>query len=224
MFTSDIFFRETRKLFSEVKNHFLVSPKQIIICKQNLISISIIGRSSSLKSTYVFLFPMNFTGLRLIQVTQRKSKKVQNNLQSLANEAQFLVLNRSSAQSLFKETQENLEQNQNIDWILEQFRGNLVLDGCDPYDENVWKQIQIPVKTSTGKTAVESILNLEVHGLCTRCNVIGVNQANSERVQEPLQTLAKSESKRFKFGILAGSKISMEGLVLKIGSVVRTVS
>ena len=107
---------------------------------------------------------MNFTGLRLIQVTQRKSKKVQNNLQSLANEAQFLVLNRSSAQSLFEESQENLEQNQNIDWILEQFRGNLVLDGCDPYDENVWKQIQIPVKTSAEETAVESNLNLEVHG------------------------------------------------------------
>lgn len=167
---------------------------------------------------------MNFTGLRLIQVTQRKSKKVQNNLQSLANEAQFLVLNRSSAQSLFEESEENLEKNQNIDWILEQFRGNLVLDGCDPYDENVWKQIQIPVTTTTTTSAVESNLNLEVHGLCTRCNVIGVNQANSERVQEPLQTLAKSESKRFKFGILAGSKISMEGLVLKIGSVVRTVS
>ena len=169
---------------------------------------------------------MNFTGLRLIQVTQRKSKKAQNNLQSLANEAQFLVLNRSSAQGLFEEIQENLEQNQNIDWILEQFRGNLVLDGCDPYDENVWKQIQIPVTTTTsaGETVVELNLNLEVHGLCTRCNVIGVNQANSERVQEPLQTLAKSESKRFKFGILAGSKISMEGLVLKIGSVVRTVS
>ena len=166
---------------------------------------------------------MNFTGLRLIQVTQRKSKKVQNNLQSLANEAQFLVLNRSSAQSLFEESQENLEQNQNTDWILEQFRGNLVLDGCDPYDENVWKQIQIPVTTRT-TSAVESNLNLEVHGLCTRCNVIGVNQANSEKVLEPLQTLAKSESKRFKFGILTGSKISMDGLVLKIGSVVRTVS
>ena len=51
---------------------------------------------------------------------------------------------------------------------------------------------------------------------------LGVNQANSERVQEPLQTLAKSESNRFKFGILAGSKNSMEGFRLKIGDEVKT--
>ena len=54
-------------------------------------------------------------------------------------------------------------------------------------------------------------------------HLTGVNQSNSERVQEPLQTLAKNESKRFKFGILAGSKISMDGMVLKIGSEVKII-
>ena len=146
----------------------------------------------------------------MIQLTQRKSK-VQNNLQSLANEGQFLVLNRSSAKELFEQSQENLEPDQNIDWMLEQFRGNIVVDGCNPYEENDWKKLEI----------VGQNLILDVNGLCTRCNVIGVNQANSERVQEPLQTLAKSESKRFKFGILAGSDTSMEGLILKIGNEVK---
>lgn len=146
----------------------------------------------------------------MIQLTQRKSK-VQNNLQSLANEGQFLVLNRSSAKELFEQSQENLEPDQNLDWMLEQFRGNIVVDGCNPYEENDWKKLEI----------VGQNLILDVNGLCTRCNVIGVNQANSERVQEPLQTLAKSESKRFKFGILAGSDTSMEGLILKIGNEVK---
>ena len=146
----------------------------------------------------------------MIQLTQRKSK-VQNNLQSLANEGQFLVLNRSSAKELFEQSQENLEPDQNLDWMLEQFRGNIVVDGCNPYEENDWKKLEI----------VGLNLILDVNGLCTRCNVIGVNQANSERVQEPLQTLAKSESKRFKFGILAGSDTSMEGLILKIGNEVK---
>ena len=146
----------------------------------------------------------------MIQVTQRKSK-VQNNLQSLANEGQFLVLNRSSVKELFQQSHENLEPDQNIDWMLEQFRGNIVVDGCNPYEENDWKRLNI----------VGQNLILDVNGLCTRCNVIGVNQANSERVQEPLQTLAKSESKRFKFGILAGSDTSMEGLILKIGNEVK---
>ena len=146
----------------------------------------------------------------MIQLTQRKSK-VQNNLQSLANEGQFLVLNRSSAKELFEQSQENLEPDQNLDWMLEQFRGNIVVDGCNPYEENDWKKLEI----------VGQNLILDVNGLCTRCNVIGVNQANSERVQEPLQTLAKSESKRFKFGILASSDTSMEGLILKIGNEVK---
>ena len=146
----------------------------------------------------------------MIQLTQRKSK-VQNNLQSLANEGQFLVLNRSSAKELFEQSQENLEPDQNLDWMLEQFRGNIVVDGCNPYEENDWKKLEI----------VGQNLILDVNGLCTRCNVIGVNQANSERVQEPLQTLAKSESKRFKFGILAGSDTSMEGLILIIGNEVK---
>ena len=146
----------------------------------------------------------------MIQLTQRKSK-VQNNLQSLANEGQFLVLNRSSAKELFEQSQENLEPDQNLDWMLEQFRGNIVVDGCNPYEENDWKKLEI----------VGQNLILDVNGLCTRCNVIGVNQANSERVQEPLQTLAKSESKRFKFGILAGSDTSMDGLILKIGNEVK---
>ena len=149
----------------------------------------------------------------MIQLIQRRSK-VQNNLQSLANEAQFLVLNRSSAQKLFEKSQNNLEPEQNVDWMLQQFRGNIVIDGCNPYEENDWKLIEI----------VSQNLTLDVIGLCTRCNVIGVNQSNSERVQEPLQTLAMSESKRFKFGILAGSAISMEGLVLEIGNEVRTSS
>ena len=146
----------------------------------------------------------------MIQLTQRKSK-VQNNLQSLANEGQFLVLNRSSAKELFEQSQENLEPDQSLDWMLEQFRGNIVVDGCNPYEENDWKKLEI----------VGQNLILDVNGLCTRCNVIGVNQANSERVQEPLQTLAKSESKRFKFGILAGSDTSMEGLILIIGNEVK---
>ena len=146
----------------------------------------------------------------MIQLTQRKSK-VQYNLQSLANEGQFLVLNRSSAKELFELSQENLEPDQNLDWMLEQFCGNIVVDGCNPYEENDWKKLEI----------VGQNLILDVNGLCTRCNVIGVNQSNSERVQEPLQTLAKSESKRFKFGILAGSDTSMEGLILKIGNEVK---
>ena len=102
------------------------------------------------------------TGLRMIQLTQRKSK-VQNNLQSLANEAQFLVLTRSSAAELFEQTQENLESNQCVDWMIEQFRGNIIIDGSNAFEENTWKKLKF----------VGQNLFLDVNGLCTRCNIIG---------------------------------------------------
>ena len=47
-----------------------------------------------------------------------------------------------------------------------------------------------------------------------------INQLNSEKVQEPFQYLAKNEKSRFKFGLLAGSLTSMEGLTLTIGDTV----
>ena len=143
-------------------------------------------------------------GSRLIQLSSRKSKKPKQNLQSLANEAQFLILNRNSAQDLRNESQD-------LDWMLEQFRGNIVIDNCEAYAEETWKTIQIG----------NLDLSLEVIGPCTRCNIIGIDQSNSERVQEPLESLAKSQTRRFKFGILAGSKTSMKGKVLQIGDEVK---
>ena len=100
--------------------------------------------------------------------------------------------------------------NEDLDWLLEQFRGNIVIDNCEAYEEDTWKSIQI------GKD-----LSLEVIGPCTRCNIIGIDQSNSERVQEPLESLAKSQTRRFKFGILAGSKVSMKGKVLKVGDEIK---
>ena len=148
---------------------------------------------------------LDLTGLRLIQLSSRNSKKAgKPNLQSLANEAQFLILNRNSAQDLLINAYEDL------DWLLEQFRGNIVIDNCEAYEEDIWKSIQI----GNG-------LSLEVIGPCTRCNIIGIDQSNSERVQEPLESLAKSQTRRFKFGILAGSKASMKGKVLKVGDEIK---
>lgn len=78
-----------------------------------------------------------------------------------------------------------------------------MIDNCEAYAEETWKTIQIG----------NLDLSLEVIGTCTRCNIIGIDQSNSERVQEPLESLAKSQTRRFKFGILAGSKTSMKGKV-----------
>ena len=145
----------------------------------------------------------SFTGLRLVKLEDRKPKKEGLKLQSFANEAQFLVLNRASAQDLHSQSQ--LDGEQDVDWMLEQFRGNLVIDNCHQYEEDNWTCICI------------NDLTLNVMGPCTRCNIISVNQATSEKVQEPLESLAKNQERRFKFGVLAGSSESMAGKSLTIG-------
>ena len=124
----------------------------------------------------------------------------------LANEAQFLCLNRSSAGDLMKQIQNSLEPHHDLNWIIEQFRGNLVFDGFSAYSEELWKTIQIGREVT-----------LQSNGPCTRCNMISINQQNSEKVQQPLQYLAKNERHRFKFGLLAGSFESLEGSKLTIG-------
>ena len=77
------------------------------------------------------------------------------------------------------------EQNCRYNWIIEQFRGNLVIRGVKAFEEEKWKHVRIK-DISDG-----SWINFKVNGLCNRCNVISVDQMNGEVVQEPLKTLTK---------------------------------
>ena len=81
-----------------------------------------------------------FSGLGLIKLLDRKSSQ---KLQSLANEAPFLCLSKTSAKNLHDQIQSTLNPDQNVEWLLEQFRGNLVFEGFQPYSEENWKSIRI---------------------------------------------------------------------------------
>ena len=178
-----------------------IDPGSMTLCSGKVCGDKIEGIDCGDKVADWLEEALGLTGLRLIKLMDRKSS-----LQSLANEAQFLCLNRSSAGDLMKQIQNSLEPHHDLNWIIEQFRGNLVFDGFSAYSEELWKTIQI------GREVI-----LQSNGPCTRCNVISINQENSEKVQQPLQYLAKNERHRFKFGLLAGSFESMEGLNLTIG-------
>ena len=156
---------------------------------------------------------LGLSDLKLVKLVNRRQKKahigneIHSKLKSFANEGQFLILNLNSA----KELKENMPNNYNdeakesktkdshscYDWIIEQFRGNIVISGAKAFEEEKWKNVRI--KDSDG-----SWINFNVIGLCNRCNVISVDQMNGEVVQEPLKTLTKMEGRRrFKFGVLA---------------------
>ena len=99
---------------------------------------------------------LGLTGLRLVKLHERKSKSL---IKSLANEAQFLCLNYESAKTLHSKIQNNIEQD--VDWLLEQFRGNLIFNGFPAYVEEFWQSIQIGNE-----------IKLQSKGPCTRCNII----------------------------------------------------
>lgn len=65
---------------------------------------------------------------------------------------------------------------------MNRFRPNLVVSGCEPYEEDRWQQIAVGDKMFI------------VSKPCARCTVPTVNQSTGERGSEPLTTLAQYRS------------------------------
>ncbi|KAK3708365.1 hypothetical protein QZH41_014826, partial [Actinostola sp. cb2023] len=65
---------------------------------------------------------------------------------SLANVSQYLLISQASVMELQKHMTKAPEQEMkedDIDNLLSRFRGNLVVDGNKPFDEDEWKTVQI---------------------------------------------------------------------------------
>ncbi|KAA8544705.1 hypothetical protein F0562_019448 [Nyssa sinensis] len=86
----------------------------------------------------------------------------------------FLLLSQGSLDALNKLLKEPISVNR--------FRPNILVDGCEPYSEDLWKEIRID--------------KLTFHGvkLCSRCKVPTINQENAVVGSEPTETLKKFRS------------------------------
>ncbi|PWA62330.1 molybdenum cofactor sulfurase family protein [Artemisia annua] len=86
----------------------------------------------------------------------------------------FLLVSKGSLDSLNELLAEPVPINR--------FRPNILVDGCEPFSEDLWKEIQIG--------------NLTFHGvkLCSRCKVPTINQENALSASEPTETLVKFRS------------------------------
>jgi len=73
---------------------------------------------------------------------------------------------------------------------MNRFRPNIVVSGCEPYEEDTWKKIRI------------GNVILSIVKPCSRCVATTVDQASGERSDEPLATLAKyrKQEKGIMFG------------------------
>ncbi|XP_026801265.3 molybdenum cofactor sulfurase isoform X2 [Pangasianodon hypophthalmus] len=113
---------------------------------------------------------------------------------SLVNEAQFLLINRSSVALLLnhiinRQDSSNNCTSFNMLQLINRFRANLVISGSDPFEEEDWTSIKI------GGT------HFQVAGKCSRCQMIGIDQTSGTKSQEPLRSLSDCRNGKVTFGV-----------------------
>jgi len=113
-----------------------------------------------------------------------------------ADRLPFLLLSSASLADLNRRVGMNLRINR--------FRPNLVIENCEPYEEDRWKRVRI------GKIIFHFVKP------CSRCIVTTINQERAEADSEPLTTLATFRKEEGK--ILFGQNLIHEGTgILEVG-------
>ncbi|XP_054728381.1 molybdenum cofactor sulfurase [Anastrepha obliqua] len=133
-------------------------------------------------------------GLRLVR--QNAERRTQDGVSkdiSLANQAQFLLINRASVRWLANKVETEQES---LDQTVDRFRGNLIIETASPFEENSFEEISI------------GGVDFKVNGFCTRCQMICIDQHSGQKTNEPLRTIAREFGGKIRFGIY----LSLKGL------------
>ena len=94
---------------------------------------------------------------------------------------------------------------------MNRFRPNIVLKGCDPFEEDRWNRIRI------------GDVELAVVKPCARCEVTTIDKETLERKKEPLKTLGKY--RKHKLGAIFGQNvIPLNGGSIRLGMTVEVLS
>ncbi|OWR51340.1 molybdenum cofactor sulfurase [Danaus plexippus plexippus] len=129
--------------------------------------------------------------LRLIRQCsddKRNQKKNSEKMLSLSNQAQFLLINRATVRWL-KDKIKDPTFTDDIDTLVDRFRGNIIIDTNKELIERDWLKIII------GKN------EFKVEGQCNRCQMVCINQNTGEKTVEPLRTIAEEFGGKLRFGI-----------------------
>lgn len=168
--------------------------------------------------------PENLKLVRMSSTCVRRCKNTENLGQTgFADGYPFLLASRESLNEVKKRTKTPFEV------TLEHFRPNIVLENCQPFEEDSWKSISI------GETSI----NMQVVSPCSRCKV-PTNDPNSgifNRDNEPSRTLktfrqgsdlpkqlglSGKEEKELYFGMNLDHRSLNEGTI-RVGDIVRFV-
>ncbi|KAK7077079.1 hypothetical protein SK128_012878 [Halocaridina rubra] len=145
---------------------------------------------------------LDYPDLKLMrQINIRKRKRGFKNAHdeadtlSLANHSQYLVLHRPSIRSLMEDIRENGSDDLDEEDLIKRFRGNIILDGGKPYDEEFWSSLTI------------NGIVFEIQEGCRRCEMICINPDTSKKYKEPMLTLAIVRGSSMMFGVHAKASI-----------------
>ncbi|XP_034483099.1 molybdenum cofactor sulfurase [Drosophila innubila] len=133
---------------------------------------------------------LGMEGLRLLrQSAQRSAPGGQQQQLSLVNQAQFLLVNRTSVRSL--------EFEEPLDETVDRFRANIIMETNVPFEELSYTRLRI------------GDVHFQVDGPCQRCDMICINQRTGQRSPETLTTIARMQSGKMRFGIYV-SRVQQE--------------
>ncbi|KAM5305334.1 molybdenum cofactor sulfurase isoform 2-T2 [Glossophaga mutica] len=132
---------------------------------------------------------------------QRNAKKKQHQGQSagatatlsLVNEAQYLLVNRSSVlelqQQLTTSDENGKEELFPMKDLISRFRANIITNGTRAFEEEKWDEISI------------GSLHFQVLGPCHRCQMICIDQQTGQRNQDVFQKLSEYRERKVNFGV-----------------------
>ncbi|XP_015421045.1 PREDICTED: molybdenum cofactor sulfurase [Myotis davidii] len=112
---------------------------------------------------------------------------------SLVNEAQYLLINRSSVlelqQQLSASDENGREELFPMRELISRFRANIITSGASAFEEEKWEEISI------------GSLHFQVLGPCHRCQMICIDQQTGQRNQDVFQKLSESRERKVNFGV-----------------------
>ncbi|XP_019493446.1 PREDICTED: molybdenum cofactor sulfurase isoform X1 [Hipposideros armiger] len=112
---------------------------------------------------------------------------------SLVNEAQYLLVNRSSLLELHQQLNASDENGKEevlpMKDLISRFRANIITSGTSAFEEEKWDGISV------------GSLHFQVLGPCHRCQMICIDQKTGQRNQDVFQKLSESRERKVNFGV-----------------------
>lgn len=131
---------------------------------------------------------------------------------SLVNEAQYLLVNRSSVwelqQQLSTSDENGRQESFPMQDLISRFRANIIISGTRAFEEENWDGISV------------GSLHFQVVGPCHRCQMICIDQKTGQRNQDVFQKLSESRKRQVNFGVylMHTSPDSSSPCFLSVGS------